>query len=443
MTTQPLRYRAVHIRGAATSIFALSIATALITCGKEPQRRTLAWRFQCPEDSVRIELVSTTNGLDTVQDTIVRIPLSDPVSNVPEYHDCQRFIDSSQYGSTYAIFAAFRLDTVSGGTAVPVATIYTPDGTYGALGIKPGFNCLVLSKASSSWKAMMVPRGQGEAAADCAAGSSTTGQPLDVLPQHLPPELGFGPSDFPAAARWDWDSVHATQYIGIRCGSEWCEVGAKGFRPSRPYEGSDLSFEGVPNAAMTAKIRQRVQRIKGWYDTQQLASGSGATQAPSSVNGVLIPSPLLDQVNWRTHPLEVYRNRWVHVGYAVLDGDYGKWHFKKGANKIFLCYGTAAASSCKVPPSATQENAKSVSLTACSADPTSPALHWYARTVTAVGDTSYGCVKRMDHLAQLTAFSSTLAPGVQYSIPGTARWKFLLDDESTWFSCPTGCCTKQ
>jgi hypothetical protein len=454
MTTRPLRS---GVMGVWRKLFGWAIAGVVVvvaTCTKtSPVKERLTWQFACPDSTVSIRLARN----DTVIDSLTDIPLSRGIANVPEYHDCQRFIDSSGgYGSVYAIFAAYRLrrlDSASVGEQLPVGTIYTPDGTYGALGIKPGFNCLYLTKSAGKWTALMVNRGQGRTAAACAGQDSTssnpsTGQPLDVIMQVVGPVFPphFGPRDYPPVARWDWDSVNGKQYIGIRCGAAWCEVGAHGFKPSRPYEGPTLVFDRTPAGALPARMTERVQRIKGWYDVQQLAAADdGSTQHPSSVRGILIPSPVLDTINWlgQALALKFYKNRWIHVAFAILDGDYGKWNFRRGTNKIFLCYGAEASSSCSIPALAHSDSPSTTLLNSCPQDPTDKTLHWWAKTVSATGDTTYSCVKRMDHLAQVGAFMGSLGPGAQYRIPGAARWRFLLNDESTWVSCPTGCCTKQ
>lgn len=453
MTTRLLQRGVMGVWRKALGLVIAGIAVVAATCGKTTSVTVPpTWQFACPDSTIMIRLARNDTTIDSVTD----IPLSQRIANVPEYHDCQRFIDSSgAYGSVYAIFAAYRLrrlDSASVGEQLPVGTIYTPDGTYDALGIKPGFNCLFLTRSAGKWSAVMVHRGQGRTAAACNRQDSTssnplTGQPLDVIMRVVGPVFPprFRPNDYPPVARWDWDSVNRKQYIGIRCGAAWCEVGAPGFQPSPPYDGPTLVFDRTPAGALPARMRDRVQLIKGWYDVQQLAAANdGSSQHPSSVRGTLIPSPVLDTVNWRgqSFALKFYRNRWIHVAFAILDADYGKWNLRRGTNKILLCYGSADTTSCSIPVPAPSEGPLTTSLTSCPPDPTDKTLHWWAKTVSATGDTSYSCVKRMDHLAQVGAFMGALGPGAQYSIPGAARWRFLLNDESTWVSCPTGCCTK-
>jgi hypothetical protein len=414
----------------------------------------VTWRFQCPDPVVSIGGFDDNN---TPVDTVTSIPLSDSITNIPEYHDCQRFIEGGEYGAVYAVFAAFRLDTVTKASnrALPVATIYTPDGAYGALGIEPGFNCLVLTQDGEEWKASMIPLGQGKANSDCTIDlSGHRSTQLKATRQSIPAEFNFGPEDFPPVARWDWDSVHSRQYVGIRCGGAWCEVGEDGFVPSFGYTGALLPFDPVIGASVSATSRARVQRIKGWYDYQRLATTYNGQQVPDTVHGYLIPNPALEQINWplgdtpdHTESLKSYSDTWVHVGYALVDRNYDKWNFTAGpngsygANKIFMCYGTAATGSCGIPEDAVAENTLSIPLGSCPSDPTDETKHWFSRTVSAAGSTTYGCVVRMDHYDQLADWRKN-HPYETYGIPGAARWKFLANDDGTWFSCPSGCCTK-
>ena len=86
-------------------------------------------------------------------------PTSSAITNIPEFHDCQRFIVTDRrtgravYDSLYAIFASPVLDTLDevldsldaqfgpGVWAFPAAEIYTEGGVYPALGIKTAFSC--------------------------------------------------------------------------------------------------------------------------------------------------------------------------------------------------------------------------------------------------------------------------------------------------------------
>lgn len=420
------------VHSAALWLVTLCLVVLFGACKEMKEQQVTSWQFICPEDKPKIQGVDT-GGVVIV--TIDSIPLSEPITDIPEYHDCQRFVEADKYVSVYAIFASFHLDSVTGAQLTPVGTIYTPDGSYPALGIQPGFNCLTLKKIQEQWQATMIPKGQGTAAADCTRDLQGTAPitTLEVKKQNVN-HAEFSDRDFPPIARWDWDSTNGKQYIGIRCGSDWCEVGAPGFVQSKPYSGPPLVFDPIP-AITSLEKPSRVYKIKGWYDEQRLASGSD----PGGVRGYLVPHPILDSINWLDTALNIYRDKFVHVAYAVMDSDYYKWNFKKGNNKIALCYGTKV--SCQVPDTAPQDPGSSVPLGSCPKDPSDPSLRWFARTVSSKGDTTYSCILRRDHRAALDEWQA-IHPSTVYRIAGAARWKFLSDDEGTWFSCPSGCCTK-
>jgi len=452
-----------------THTFTLCILAPVVVmglaCGGGPHtpEAVPVWRFDCPTETVDIvKVIPTQSGKDSTLEEIHDIPLSEPVTNIPEYHDCQRFLTGTDsFGATYAVFVAFRLNGVLPGLPganahVPVATIYTPDGVYDYLGIKPGFNCLFLMNGGGHWAATIVARGQGSANKDCAAaGINPTGpnsKSLRVIPNDY--GGGFAPEDFPPAARWDWDSLHKKQYVGVRCGRAWCEVGDSDLVPSPGY-GGGLQFPTLQNMTKP-RWATRVQTIKGWYDWQELSVLQGGTTVPSHIRGFLIPAPALDSINWLAWhekpdlSLKYYRGRWVHVAYAVLDGNYPKWNFKLGVNKISLCYGTTT--DCPIPhPPPPLEASFATPLSSCPPDPTHDTLRWWARTesdVNADGSrkpstkVTYACIKRMDHHSDLQGWEAS-NPNVSYSIPGAARWSYHPNDEQTWTSCPTGCCTKQ
>lgn len=420
--------------------------------------RAARWsRFQCPEGSVEIAIVTQgKGGQDSILAVFDDIPLSHPVATIPEYHDCQRFIQGDRYVSLFAIFAAFRLDTIdtlAHTVSAPMATVYTPDGTYSPLGIQTGFNCLFLARSSSgTWTAKMIPWGIDRN--NCADGHITPspGVGMDLAVRADSVDTKFSANDFPPVARWDRDSLDRQYTIGIRCGRAWCTVGQPGFAPSVGYSGPPLTFERIGAATPSTLQQRRVQAIKGWYDVQRLALPlTGGAIGPTGFRGYLIPHPLLDSLAWlkwtasATASLDSFHGLgWIHVGYAVMEGDYPKWGYSKGRNKIYMCYGTLG-DKCTLPnPLPTQEQPSILSLDSCPADPTNAGRRWWAKTVSESGHTTYVCIKRMSHRdALMTWVSAAQTPSLSFSIPATARWRFMPVDESSWFGCPTGCCTKQ
>jgi len=359
---------------------------------------------------------------------IDEIPLSGPISRIPEYNDCQRFIvRGDTYGPLYAVYASFRLTALAlradslkdttyshGKTAVPAATIFSYGGTYPALGIEPGFNCLYLSNPPE-WRARMVPMGYVEPnCLDPVNPSATTG--TDLVVRHMVVDAFTADQVYPPVARWDWDSKNGMQYVGIKCGAEWCEVGMNGFAPTPFYTAPpQLELDGVASTDVAVNV---VSHIKGWNDAQLLDSVVGGTQVPTGIWGTIIPHPMNDR------PLNAsdYQNKWVNVADAVIQGgDYKKRGFKEGVNRIYFCHGQGVATG------SMETGCTGASSISCAPDPTD-GIRWYAMIVTAASDTTYRCVIRRVHTD----------PKVPY-IPGTARWRWVVNDVTNWIKCPTGC----
>lgn len=389
-------------------------------------------RPECPVDStvawVWNEKYETWAAID-------EIPLSGPISKIPEFHDCQRFIlQGDTYGPLYAIYASFRLgalalradslkDTATshGRTDVPAATIFSYGGTYPALGIEPGFNCLYLSHPPK-WRARMVPKGFVEP--DCldpVDPGQTPGTNLEVWPMTV--DAFTDDRQYPPVARWDWDSNHGMQYIGIKCGAAWCEIGQSGFSRIPAYSAPPhLAFDGV---ASTDVAVDRVSHIKGWNDAQRLDSVADGKQVPTGIWGTIIPHPRNDRVD----DVLSYQNSWVDVADAVIQGGaYPKRNFTEGVNRIYLCHGKAVPSSAVSTGSPQPGCLNATVSVSCPTDPTD-SIPWYAMIVSAASDTAYKCVIRRVH-------AGTGIP----PIPGAARWRWVEKDATNWIKCPTGCC---
>ena len=215
-------------------------------------------------------------------------PAHDGITDIVEFHDCQQFIVRDvatglpHYSSLFAIFARVFLDsaykrpptssidsapafdpTVMG---APMATIFSYDSSYPALGLSRGFSCLYFFKHtvgvdSVYWSARMVfVHEDQQACARPLLAETGPGTPLAVTRVTVP---GLHPSDYPPVARWDRDPSSGLQYIGIRCEDAWCEV--------HPLMGSGGLFTA------SAPLRSDVNRVKGWYDEQILTSADTAT----------------------------------------------------------------------------------------------------------------------------------------------------------------------
>jgi Big-like domain-containing protein len=449
-----------------------------------------------------------------------------PITDVPEFHDCQKFIIPAaagipaHYDALYAIFAHFKLDSIVGalpfdpytwrssntavatvnasgrvtgiasGTAViiatstadstrkaalavtvhpgapaidsvpviapgaavvgigasfravaylgaptalslPVAEIYTYGPGYPPLGIGPNFNCLHLYfNATGNLSAKMV---QVDGAGDNACSSAVDPKVPGGMQLHVIRTAGLGNGDYPAVARWDWDSVNNQQYIGIKCGAAWCEIGASGVRP----------FTVSASHAPEGTTVPRVLAVKGWYDEQFLAIKRDGQMVPSGLKGIVIPDPDLAA----KHQAD-FANGWVPVAYVGLDAtsaepDAAKYYKEKfnfdavpaqlpltRMNMLSLCYGTR--SHCRVPrpifPPAK----------GCGPDQKLPFIWsikrvWVKLESASKDKVMYRCVTRRDHLADVTAYGILT--------PATTRWRWLASDETTWDYCDVaGCC---
>jgi hypothetical protein len=233
-------------------------------------------------------------------------------------------------------------------------------------------------------------------------------------------------------ARWDWDPASRRYYIGIKCKDAWCEIGKDGTSTSASY------LLGVPPTS-----GDRVVRVKGWYDEQNLAwrPPAGAKLQPSGVIGTVIPTEKLAAL--KDPPAFA---SFVTVAYIALDASaaapgavpYLKaklnlnpvtvlsatpplWDPKR-LNKLELCFGTR--SKCEVSWTTEPENVR------CADNWGGWPIHrWWVR-ITAAGESipKFRCVTRRDH-------SDYNEP-----IPGTTRWRWILGDDTVWAECTQGCC---
>jgi hypothetical protein len=419
----------------------------------------------CQQDYL---VIHRTDG-DSV--TGADLPLVGPIADLPEFHDCQRFLvpagrsmaeggaaasaparDGLAFGPLVAIWAANKLDeklsfapksadslvastrivkeTRSGGgiqpaslMAVPVAVIYDFERNvgYDPLGIRPGFSCLYLWKANT-WQARLVSL--GDSLSPCLEPMDTTsrdivgGTQLQVKAAVL--DTLLGPEDIPPVARWDWDGKQ--QYIGIRCGDEWCEIGSPGFTPSAAPAATGTghallaTFQDMPISAfaqVTDEKRSRVVTVKGWYDEQRLDMRDNQGHLIlSDIVGTAVPHPALGSL-----PAGSFQHKWIQVASLQVTGDYsGKVPLKKGITRLYMCQGTAT--DCPGVPTAKT----------CSSWEQDPADPWWAKIEPATGETTVRCVRRRGH------------GGV--AIPAAAaRWNWSEVDAKTWVACEGGCCT--
>lgn len=330
------------------------------------------------------------------------VEIAEGISEVPEFHDCQRFIRTGmlssfsalftgpKYGALYAIFVSDSLERLMnelGAHAlepVAVAEVYTSKGKYPELGIKEGFNCLYLT-SKNSWEAYMVA--VGETAGKCTrllGGLRVGAKKLTVRRVEVPHMIE---TEYPAVARWDRD-LKGRYFIGVKCGAAWCEVGLQ-----------DTALSSAPLAVTAGATHGelRVRQIKGWYDQQSLAIPSGLHVRPQPKIGTVIPNPDLGD-NTFTFA------EGVSTAVATIEiGDIPEYKSKLGL--------TAGTNSLSL-------RVKDNKWTAEIKNP-------------ATGTVKTLKVIRRDHT------------GEGFKIPGTVRWRWLAGDETIWVRCLYGCCQVQ
>ena len=364
-------------------------------------------------------------------------------TNVPEFHDCQRLLLRAKphaprqagedprfrYGSLSAIFAAESQGPLAWGAVPPgpgaplwlrVGEVYS-DSAYSGLGIRAGFNCLVVVNRHRSYVPLMVSVGWNEAA--CLKPPLTGPKVTTLTYRVLPPRTGLIVGDVPAVARWDIDAQYR-QFIGIKCGERWCEVGpVGGYGPSTQY------------GAAGASVQRRTIEVKGWYDEQRLAlySTGGARPVPSTVIGTVFAAPALDEYNntnrWEAAP---DTGAWLKAAAMSMSGPQGlytskynitastapvQWSAKPNTNELWLCYDKSAIGSA----SSRRCGISAATLTGCTSG-------WYGDVRNAAGGLAhkYFCVAKREHPAMV--------------VPGIVRWRWKVKDETIWVSCQRGCC---
>lgn len=409
------------------SLGGLAAATALaLACnpGTQAGGPMLLGRPECPHhwDSTR---------------TAWPEPLAGPTLNVPEFHDCQKFIVAEGAQLTYielfAIFAWDSLDhliaaldttsqlTQSGMRSASAAEIFA-EGSYPALTITPGISCVLFYWRAGAWRVKVVPR--SAMGGNCRGFPNPSEFSVAELEVRRTQVEDFAESDYPPVARWDWDATHQKQYLGFKCGRAWCEAGEAGFAHSPDY---------VVPAALPPEYR-RTRMIKGYYDEQVLATAKGPPR-PSGILGTILP----DQNLGRRDAPGAFTG-WTPIAQVALsrdDPDYkAKFNFTPGQPTdlqlptIKFCLGTAAECYGGRGMPTTGPDCKGTWLaTPVGLGPPSPPF-LFSDIQGPTGSHHPRCVTRRDHSVALGATT----------LPGTVRWRWTERDETAWGRCAKGCC---
>ncbi len=395
-----------------------------------------------PECPARFDSIVVDSGHSRLAFAQPRI--AGPVSNVPEYHDCQRLLlgNSSNYGPLVGVWAAYQVASRFAGfatdtTPVAVAEVFSWDGSYGPLGIRQYFNCLYVGKSRDKLVATMVPLGLNSE----GCGEKPSGVHF-AHPLHVEME-GFHDS-VPPVARWEWSRT-GVQYIGLACGpNQWCRIGPPGIVKDSVHSPSELGDVALAGGSIAGKRLS----VPGWYDEQRLAPPKGPPTVATDVRAIVVPHQGLGAyryanfenqwapaafVRFETGSGRVQGKREVRAGYAT------KFGFAVGdtTSVISLCRGLERCPGLTKPvwdslllllPAAYRQPARlSPKEIELGARPQVPNF-WWAMVTVRGRDTSFRPVIRCDH------------SDVAQPIPGTARWRWTLDDEKVWVRCVNGCC---
>lgn len=155
--------------------------------------------------------------------------------NNSQVHDCQRLIKPGGpqaaaplvYGPLVAIFVSPERvsQTVPSDGHVVAEIVNYDSAAYDPLGIEPGVSCLWIAPH---------PDGTGLTAAihgpvdDNCVRADFDADPASMMDVAIL-QVEQGAPEYPSTGRWMWDADGRLQFIGIRCGDAWCEIGPEGF----------------------------------------------------------------------------------------------------------------------------------------------------------------------------------------------------------------------
>jgi hypothetical protein len=403
-------------------------------------------------------------------DSFPQLAVAGRITNIPEYHDCQRFVVNEKYDSLYAVFVSSngrgvidelkRLECSAGlvlandnvpqkrpteGNVNPLlsrrdtnVTVMEPSFTRGPA--NPETNCRAIP--GGQWNLVGIALAEvvswggeypslgikpyfnclfvydsdalkavmvpvGRDDKPCTEIVDPTAVVGTQLRVRATSRAGLTAEDYPPVGKWDTDPRTGSMYVGMICGDKWCELAPEATTYSEQY-----------TSTSTDRLVRRLREVKGWYDEQRLAVKNGEGVIPSSIVGTFAPSRNLGAYR----ESDFNSRRWLPAGTAVLSSghpDYlAKLNFGGGprANQIWLCSGSA--SKC-IPTHAQRQVAD------CSEKHT-----MFAMIRSSLGDSLYKCVGYYHHKSN----------DVVIPIPGTVRWAWYDTDEGGWIRCPLGCC---
>lgn len=250
---------------------------------------------------------------------------------------------------------------------------------YTTLGIPPGYSCLWLQGVDGQhpWTAEIRPVITGTNECSTTAAATLEAHPITIE---------NGPDEYPSTARWMWDDRNEAQFIGMRCGNAWCEMGPPGFN-------------------RTPLIATRYD-VPGLWDEQYLSYESGGQLVVSEIWGTFSPGPELGDVAGPTPPLNVP----LLAAYVRLSNPQNS-------------------------PAAQAQRARYRTKLGLRASGVGPLPVLYMKTNSTIGA---GWLSKPDvHPAwspRVSFFNHLHATG------NAVRWAWSDEDEGFWVSCENGCC---
>lgn len=395
-------------------------------------------------------------GVDTSRYSVAA---STPISDIPEFHDCQRLILlSGKYGPLVAVYTAREVAasywdgikekgreqrTVASNPNYRGAQLtvygYPGWGDYAEvtsqLGIVAGFNCVYLQNSGAGWAAKVWRRPSSTSGVECT-GPIPFGVPASevaTLAVEAMPFEDFTEADIPPVARWERSSS-GEYVIGTKCGPQWCRIGhaAPSFVAEDRLQPAEVlalyDVIGSEVGTVSQNERERVWRVPGWSDVQQLSQGSEdvggpGTLRPDRVIGLIVPNPKLDGYRMADYPLEKWT--WVaaifvHPVPGASPAGYARLHLKNGMNLVYLrrtALGSGVGWQTMIVDTPLAAAAHSQNVLAHALDD---------------GDEPFTALRR-DHSAVRLTIPT-------FRVPGAPRWRWHPSDEVTWLPCDFGCC---
>ncbi|WKW12234.1 hypothetical protein Strain138_001517 [Pseudogemmatithrix spongiicola] len=394
----------------------LLVVASVATCRKRPRVITphskpiaVAGLPECPHDWRRSKReVTTFAGVG---------------AHVPELNDCQRLVlGNEQDGYTYGDIAGVFVNKDGGtytdaslSTPRALALVYFPyGGKYDPLHLTAELSCIWVQRTRQGYDAWVRAASEDHDCLDTATAANDKSLTLAVRATKPQAASRTLPDTLYNVVRWDWDPVTSTQFVSVRCGDSWCEIGQEGFGGSRSH------VDGLPTAA----IAFNALRVKGYYDEQYLAEWRNDRLVVGRNRGTIFPTAQLAAFAANKPTI----GEWIPVAEINMAPEVGQYEHMLnlvGNSERLVAGPRAIVSLCLGDGRSCAPIKNEVILNESSCPPTEDG-RWYAR-IERPGGARYFCVKHRSH-----------PPG--FYIPPVVRWRWREDDETIWIRCFGGCC---